>query len=1069
MKNNDVELIHRILDGDDSAFSDLVNKYQKQVHALAWRKIGDFHIAEEITQDTFLKAYQKLATLRKPTHFAGWLYVIATRCCQAWLRKKQIQTEPLDEIDNEEPEPEAYSQYVAEEGTKATVESQRQVVKKLLATLPESERTVITLYYFGEMTCEKISEFLGVSVNTIKSRLRRARNRLKQEEPMIREAITNYKISPNLTNTIMEKIIELKPAAPSSSKPIMPWIIGASSAVLIMLMLGTGSEYIARFQQPYSLEAQSETSVELVDAQIVQNLEVEPITRNLSGDRSNAGRNDSDGEDTNQVAGNQDDYTRWKLPEGAKRRLGKGVLTDMKISPDGTHLAIASSTGIWLYDTNQEEKSNAIALLTDHKSKVRQLTFSPDSKMFASIGMDKTIRLWETKTGKRLFTLTTPKRTGEFRSMKFIRDGKTLAGRCLDDYKVYLWDVTSGKYLESFRPKLPIIRLGQDSNRQLATDTFFDHFGNILFAIGNKDGTISIKEGRTGMEKIRLVGQTDETQYFKVDREHDPLNPRKPTVRRALVRPDDKPTIPKQLKADGTPYPIQYLLSAPNYSSSTYEKQPTKWIYTLEFSSDGKILVSTSQYRITQERGYSASGGPTEIWDVETGEHLTSLALNIADVIFSGDGKTLAITGRGGVSVWNIDSRQEIAVFKDAIKVAFSGDGKTLCLIEHDRYRLWDIVSRSEIQSLILEENPFEPVTDRFELTYDGSLLATTNKNGETNIWKTRKNTKIRTLTTGFTDSFTGLAFAHDGKTLISGNSAGKIELWDLNTDYPHLNLKMKVAKDTIDELMFSTEENTILTVISKDVLMRWDIKARNSVHGNIIPDANGWSGASTFDDGTHLGVTTLSFSSNGNRLAIKNTETEMVDIWDISEGKEPNHLTEIEHRWGPVALSPDGTTLAQRSKTDNGVDLWNANTGELHTKLSIPKKLFDRFNNISSLKFSHDGRILVGGTGKSEIHLWNFANYEHIGILKAHEHAVCALIFSLNNTILASGDTGGGICLWKFPDRTLLTTFKTPGGGFISNLALSPDGKTLASTSGASNFPKTPGGTIFLWDVPSK
>ena len=150
MRNNDVELIHRILDGNDNAFSDIVNKYQKQVHALAWRKIGDFHIAEEITQDTFLKAYKKLATLRKPTHFAGWLYVIATRYCQAWLRKKQIQTEPLDEIDNEELEPEAYSQYVAEEGTKATVESQRQVVKKLLATLPESERTVITLYYFGE-------------------------------------------------------------------------------------------------------------------------------------------------------------------------------------------------------------------------------------------------------------------------------------------------------------------------------------------------------------------------------------------------------------------------------------------------------------------------------------------------------------------------------------------------------------------------------------------------------------------------------------------------------------------------------------------------------------------------------------------------------------------------------------------------------------------------------------------------------------------------------------------------------------------------------------------------------
>ena len=75
MKNNDVELIHRILAGDDAAFENLVNKYRKQVHSLAWRKIGDFHIAEEITQDTFLKAYQSLSTLKNPNQFSGWLYI----------------------------------------------------------------------------------------------------------------------------------------------------------------------------------------------------------------------------------------------------------------------------------------------------------------------------------------------------------------------------------------------------------------------------------------------------------------------------------------------------------------------------------------------------------------------------------------------------------------------------------------------------------------------------------------------------------------------------------------------------------------------------------------------------------------------------------------------------------------------------------------------------------------------------------------------------------------------------------------------------------------------------------
>ena len=71
MERDDVELIQRVLSGDENAFSILVKKYQKSVHALAWRKIGDFHIAEEITQDTFLQAHKKLASLKIRVSFRG--------------------------------------------------------------------------------------------------------------------------------------------------------------------------------------------------------------------------------------------------------------------------------------------------------------------------------------------------------------------------------------------------------------------------------------------------------------------------------------------------------------------------------------------------------------------------------------------------------------------------------------------------------------------------------------------------------------------------------------------------------------------------------------------------------------------------------------------------------------------------------------------------------------------------------------------------------------------------------------------------------------------------------------
>ena len=189
MKNEDVALIQRILVGDETAFESLISKYKQQVHAQALREIGDFQIAEDIVQETFLQVYQKLDTLEDPTFFPKWLHVIVHRLCIAWLRKNRLQTQPLEETDISEIETEAYSRYIAEEHARTTAEAQRDLVQKLLAKLKEGDREVITLHYFEEMTSSEIGTFLGVSENTVKSRLQRARQRLKKYESMIQEAL----------------------------------------------------------------------------------------------------------------------------------------------------------------------------------------------------------------------------------------------------------------------------------------------------------------------------------------------------------------------------------------------------------------------------------------------------------------------------------------------------------------------------------------------------------------------------------------------------------------------------------------------------------------------------------------------------------------------------------------------------------------------------------------------------------------------------------------------------------------------------------------------------------------
>ena len=296
MKNNDVQLIQRALDGDDTAFSALVKKYQRSVHALAWRKVGDFHIAEDITQEAFLKAYQRLSTLKEPQSFASWLYVITANHCKAWLRKKRTWIQSLEETSSAQLERATYSGHIIAENEQMTEEAQREVVKKLLEKLQESDRTVITLYYLGGMTYEEISNFLGVSVGAIKSRLHRARQRLKKEEPMIREALGNFQITPNLTENIMREISRLKPIAPSGGKPLVPWTIGVSTLAVVLLMLGVSSQYLERFQKPYSFDATSEMTVDIIETPIVLDLESKPDVRTQLGSTAAPSENEGGGQ-----------------------------------------------------------------------------------------------------------------------------------------------------------------------------------------------------------------------------------------------------------------------------------------------------------------------------------------------------------------------------------------------------------------------------------------------------------------------------------------------------------------------------------------------------------------------------------------------------------------------------------------------------------------------------------------------------------------------------------------------------------------------------------------------------
>ena len=366
MVESDVQLIHRILSGDDAAFSILVQKYQKNVHALVWRKIGDFHIAEEITQDTFLRVYKSLATLKNPNLFAGWLYVIANRLCINWSEKNGPAMQSLENTPMEEIEASSYTHYLSEQREVKASDRRCEVVQKLLQKLPESERTVVTLYYLGEMTAKEIGKFLGVSVNTIKSRIRRAKKRLQNEEELlISKTLGSVQLPTNLTESIMQQIANIKQVPAPVAKPLRPWAAFGAAAILVILLLGVSNQYLARFQKPYSFESQSEPTIEIVDAPITLEIDAKPAVRNQAGRAFIPSENDGNGLQVSETVSPTDTLdispkfstSQWTQADGPQGGTVLDIFATSEktlyaVTPSGIYRLTADETAWTLIDTS---------------------------------------------------------------------------------------------------------------------------------------------------------------------------------------------------------------------------------------------------------------------------------------------------------------------------------------------------------------------------------------------------------------------------------------------------------------------------------------------------------------------------------------------------------------------------------------------------------------------------------------------------------------------------------------------------------------------------------------------
>ena len=141
------------------------------------------------------------------------------------------------------------------------------------------------------------------------------------------------------------------------------------------------------------------------------------------------------------------DSPQWELPEGAKMRLGKGRVSQIAYSADGSRLAVASTIGIWFYDTATYRE---VALFTKHTSIFTCVAFSPDGETLASGTWDGMIHLWDADSGGHVRTLELPSDHGvsSVDGVVYSPDGGTLASSSSLG-KIHLWDLATGVQVQT--------------------------------------------------------------------------------------------------------------------------------------------------------------------------------------------------------------------------------------------------------------------------------------------------------------------------------------------------------------------------------------------------------------------------------------------------------------------------------------------------------------------------------------------------------------------------------------------------------------------------------------------
>ena len=640
------------------------------------------------------------------------------------------------------------------------------------------------------------------------------------------------------------------------------------------------------------------------------------------------------------------DYSRVNLPDGAIIRLGKGGVSyedrGIAFSPDGNRLAVATSIGIWLYDT---ETFDELALLTaGHTGEVTAVAFSPDgTKVAAGLGRMGTgaLELWDVETGRNIATFH-PEKEGVY-DVAFLSDGTKIAAAGK------LWAVETGQQLDILQDK----RL---------SDATFSPDGKILAGTDRRtfprtsrndppmdEGVVQLYDTETGQLLNTLIA-TRRTKWGE---------PRE-RVESIAFSPDSTKI------ASGAGHDVKLWDVETGENIATFQGQKGK-VESIAFSPDGtKIAVGA-------DKG-------VKLLDILTEKHIDLLgAMWNQSVAFSPDGKTLATASGAGVRLWEVSTGKSLIGLQRhpriVYAVAFSPDGLTLASISWSGAEVWEITTGQRIATL------GQPPNFAISLAYspDGTKIVSGSYNMKSiehtvKLWEVSTGQNLATLP-GHTGFVTAVAYSRDGTLLASGSEDKTVKLWDVETGQNLATLQGHGK--TINSVAFSPDGTKIAAGSDDRTIRLWQIPTGQTLYTLSEETLN----KPQIDDevGTKTErfmsrVASVAFSPDGLILASLDEDVgggldrEAIKLWDVGTGQFLATLTDGTDFPGfAVAFSPDGTKLASGSWADT-VELWEISTRKHIARFS------GHTGNVNVVAFSPDSTKIASGSYDGTVLVWNIA-----------------------------------------------------------------------------------------------